>query len=98
MKKKQEQGHSCKSIFFAKSKEKETELVAGHARAFSDELMSKIETLSEEKIGLVREVAELKVAGQRQSKAADALKQELEETRQQLKMKQHLDNSSDFDR
>ena len=84
-------------IFFAQKAQNKNG-VSGHNCALSDELMAKIETLSEEKIGLVREVAELKVAGQRQSKAAESLKQELEETRQQLKMKQHLDNSSDFDR
>ena len=84
-------------IFFAQKAQNKNG-TSGHNCTLPDELMAKIETLSEEKIGLVREVAELKVAGQRQSKAAESLKQELEETRQQLKMKQHLDNSSDFDR
>ena len=58
--------------------------------AFADELLAKIEKLSQEKVDLVREVAELKVASQQQSKQAELTKQQLETAKQELKMKQQL--------
>ena len=61
--------------------------------AFADELLAKIEKLSQEKVDLVREVAELKVASQQQSKQAELTKQQLETAKQELKMKQQLQTS-----